>query len=232
MASIAEQQQQRNDMQGTARMRPVLQHEIKAKPTQVKSRLEETLADASCRCTGTLLDKDVQLFVKEDHRHFWSPWFSGKFAKSEDGSCLLEGKFGPHPALWTGFAACYAVLAFCAVGALMYGLSQLTLDRTPWALFLLPAFGVLALGLYVAGLVGKRLAAEQIGWMLRLLDCALDGKVGCDSRECVACPRRLQNAATCIHDDQSIAANEPQQAPASQAPPPSTPPTAAGPVGA
>ena len=170
-------------------MRPALERELPLPADTLLSRMHDELSRVDCRCTGTVAGEHVELLIKPQRRHFWSPWLSAEVRAAGAERAVLEGRFGPHPALWTGIAAAYAVLLFSAIGALMYGFSQWMIDEPPWALAAVPIAGLLALGVYLGGLVGRRLASEQIGWMLRLIDCSLDGHDDCAGGDrCVSCP--------------------------------------------
>lgn len=179
-----------DDLQLAARMRPVIERELAIDANEALGRVRRCLEAESCRCTGTVVDKHVELFIQPSFRHFWSPWLSAEVHAIEGTAdkALFRGRFGPHPAIWTGFAAGYAICLFSAIAALMYGFSQWMLDHTPWVLALIPVFALLAGSLYAAALFGRRLARDQISWMLRLLDCSLDGEQSCAEERCVACP--------------------------------------------
>lgn len=74
----------------------------------------------------------------------------------------LEGRFGPHPHVWTMFVAIYAHIAFLAIGGSMYGISQWMLHESPWALWLVPGAGLLAGVVYLSAFYGQGLGSEQM----------------------------------------------------------------------
>jgi hypothetical protein len=176
------------NIENSARMRPRVERELPIDAKRVLSRIGTSLGEISCRCVGSVMDRHVALHIKNEHRHFWSPWFSGQVDPSGSERSVLHGRFGPSPAIWTFFAACYAVFVFGGIAGLMYGISQWMVGQHPWALWLTPAFAVGVFALYLIARVGRRLAAEQIGWMLQLLDCSLDGHLSCAKARCAACP--------------------------------------------
>lgn len=103
----------------------------------------------------------VELFTSEDDRRFWSPWLSLQ-AVELDEVTLVQGRFGPHPHIWTGFVFAYAVIGLFAFMACMYGWAQVVLERPPLAFA--AAAASLALGGFVYGaeFIGKGMAAEQL----------------------------------------------------------------------
>ena len=190
-----------SDFKESARMRPRVERELAVPAARALQRIKLSLAESSCRIVGTVVERHVELYVRPRHRHFWSPWFSGELTPRASERALLHGRFGPHPALWTGFAAAYALCTFLALGSAVYGLAQLTLGAQPWSLLGVGLGGLLLVLLYAAARVGRSLAAEQIGWMVQLLDCSLDGSVSCAQARCAACPlwSGREEAAAALH---------------------------------
>ena len=142
-------------------LRPRLVHAVALPAEQVLGRLNAALDDPEAVCLATRAGRHLWLQVRPEVRHTWSPWLDLEVVPSNPGS-VLRGRFGPHPSIWSFFAAVYAICAFCAVGGLVFGLSQLGLGFTPWGLWALPAAAVLAAGTFGVALIGKRLAREQM----------------------------------------------------------------------
>lgn len=145
--------------------RPVAEFVVPTPPEQVVDRFARALGEAGCPVAGAVLSGHVDLYVREDDQHFWSPWLSIEVRREVDGT-HVRGRFGPHPHVWTMFVAIYAVLGFGGVIALMYGLAQLTMGDPAWALLGLPAAGALAAFVLGAEFIGKGLGSEQM-WVIR-----------------------------------------------------------------
>lgn len=172
------------------RSRPVLQRHWPLDAGVFLQRLNAGLSSADCRCNGSVMDKHIELLIRPAYRHFWSPWLSGELESDGEGGSKLFARFGPHPSIWTGFALVYATMAAGLLTVLIYGLCLWLVGSSPWVLALAPVFiGVAAL-FYAGSLVGRRLASEQIGWMLQMLDCSLEELNECGEPRCAACPRR------------------------------------------
>lgn len=150
-------------------MRPRFQLEIPLPPADVHTRLESKLACGGCPCRAKVLGNHVEVTIREDLRHFWSPHLSLELQESPAGSVLL-GLFGPSPNVWTMFLAAYAFLVLTSFFAGILGLVQLSLGEPPWGLWL-AAGSLLGCAIpYAGSLVGRRLAAEQ----MELLRCFLE----------------------------------------------------------
>jgi hypothetical protein len=172
------------------RSRPVLERHWPLASDEFLRRLNAGLASADCRCNGSVMDKHVELLIRPAYRHFWSPWLSGELESDGEGGSKLFARFGPHPSIWTGFAMAYAIMAAGLITVLVYGLGLWMVGSSPWVLWLAPIFVGVAGLLYLGSLVGRRLASEQIGWMLQMLDCSLEELDECGETRCAVCPRR------------------------------------------
>jgi hypothetical protein len=163
------------------RMRPRVDLCVDVPQEEVLGRLKSRLT-AKAELQGTVLSRHVELLVAPTERHTWSPWLSIDVDTLEGRarSCRIHGKFGPHPHVWTLFVAVYALLTCGAIAGAMYGMAQLTLGVSPWALWALPVMGVLALGTYLLALTGKKLGGEQMSQMCAFMHEAVpelaDGK--------------------------------------------------------
>ncbi|MGE0788308.1 MAG: hypothetical protein AB7S26_21725 [Sandaracinaceae bacterium] len=155
------------------RMRPVfvVPHDD---PVAVLKVLGDLITEGHPECTGVMFRRHAVLRMKDDVRHFWSPYLYVEAAVDEDdelieGPCL-RGRFAPHPHVWTMFMAIYGVLALVAVMGLVYGASQWTLGWTPWALAIAPAALALIGFVYGAAFIGQGLGAAQMYALRSFLD--------------------------------------------------------------
>jgi len=100
--------------------------------------------------------------VPPDERRIWSPHLSVTAEDDPQAGTLLRGRFGPHPHLWTFYMFLAFGLGFALLVGLSWGYAQWAMEVTPWALLSVPTAVVLGGLLYLAGLIGQRLGAEQI----------------------------------------------------------------------
>lgn len=130
-------------------------------PDAVLGRLRTALDAPDAPCTGQIAGEHVHLRIARSQRRLWSPFLSLQVSRHPEGA-LLRGHFGPHPDVWTFFVALYAVLAFCGVVGLLFGLSQWMLGTPPVAFWAIPLALVLAGGVYGLALAGQRLSRPQL----------------------------------------------------------------------
>ncbi|MEM8600348.1 MAG: hypothetical protein AAGF99_10545 [Bacteroidota bacterium] len=154
-----------------ARMRPRLDVVLPRSPADVLAQLRFNLADPQSACEGRVEGRHLQLFIREDQRHTWSPFLEADVAKHPDGA-HVTGRIGPHPSVWTFFVLCYAVSAFVAFAALIVGGVQWSLAMPAWGFAVVPACALLAGGTYALALVGQRIGAEQVDELEQFVEAA------------------------------------------------------------
>lgn len=150
----------------TPRLRPRLDVETDLDPEVLADRLAERLKDSECPCRGLARPEQIDLRIREADRHFWSPQLVVIVKPRDGGGSRLHGIFGPNSSCWTMFLACYAFVVFSAITAAFYGFSQLMVDESAWALWMLPIAPVLVALIYVAAGIGQRLGRDQTNVLL------------------------------------------------------------------
>lgn len=128
---------------------------------QSLARLRHALTEPSGAITGTVLGSHLQLTVHPRARHYWSPWLIAEVAPSEQGSVII-GRFSPNPAIWTMWAAAYAILACGFAFAALYGVFVLLVEGFTPILLALPVAIILAIALYAGSIVGQSLGMPQM----------------------------------------------------------------------
>ena len=153
--------------------RPRFRLEVSLRPDDVHRRLADQLACAGCPCRLEVRGGHVEIMIRDELRHYWSPRLSIEVEAHADGA-VLHGHFGPNPDVWTLFLAAYGFLGLSALFAGGLGLVQLSLGMPAWGLWVTTG-SLLGLALpYMGSLVGQRLAAEQ----MQLLRCFLEESLG------------------------------------------------------
>ena len=130
-------------------------------PDRIVTRFSEALAEAGCPVAGQALPGFVNLWPPDAERSFFSPYLSLEVQPHGTGA-VATGRFGPHPAVWTGFMFVYAVVGLAGVLALMFGWAQSIADEAPWMLLGAPGSVLLIGFVYGAEWIGKGLGAEQM----------------------------------------------------------------------
>jgi hypothetical protein len=151
-----------------AEVRPRFQIEIDTNPDALMEKVRDRLS--TCRnCTGVSVGRHAELFVVDAERRVWSPWLSITVEELSDGA-LLQGRFAPHPGVWTLYLFIAFGLGFALLVGTTWGYAQWAIERTPWALLSVPLIVVLGCALYLASIVGQRLGAEQMDQLRATLE--------------------------------------------------------------
>lgn len=122
-----------------------------------------------------MLGNHVEVTIRDDLRHFWSPHLSIELKEAEEGA-VLNGLFGPSPNVWTMFLAGYAFLILTGFFSGVLGLVQLSLGEPAWGLGVAIGSALACAIPYAGSVVGRRLAAEQ----MEVLRCFLEESLQID----------------------------------------------------
>lgn len=151
-----------------AEVRPRFQIEIASDPDTLMKKVRERLSTCP-DCTGVSVGRHAELFVPDKERRVWSPWLSITAERRPDGS-VLQGRFAPHPSVWTLYLFLAFGLGFALLVGTSWGYAQWAIERTPWALLCVPLVLLFGSGLYLASIVGQRLGAEQMDHLRATLE--------------------------------------------------------------
>lgn len=154
-------------------MRPTFRLPLDVEGAALLAAVESHLQDDNLGICGVVIPPNADLRIPEHDQHFFSPVLALKVADI-DGRTMLLGRFAPAPHIWMFYMAVYGVLAMVATGGAMYGASQWMLDRSPWALWLVPLSLVLMGFVYGAAFIGQGLGSEQMYELRTFLDNVLE----------------------------------------------------------
>lgn len=150
-------------------MRPRFEVLTSCPSRRAAERLRAALDRADAPCRGQVLGSHVVLHVLDTQERVWSPFLSVDMEWHREGT-LVRGLFGPKPSVWTLFMASYAVCGFLAIFALGFAYAQWSIGQPPWALLLVPAAALCALGTYVFARYGQRRGRDQMDLLRGFLD--------------------------------------------------------------
>lgn len=169
------------------RPRPRFDLVLAAQPLEVLARIRAAVA-ATDQLNAVLLEDGgspqgapeaarvhkVELTLRGERVRFWSPQLACLLSAHPAGGTLVKARFGPHPHVWGMYLAGYATSALLTIGLLVFGLVQLWLGHTPWALWCTP-LALLITGLtFGAAFVGQGLGAGQMHALRAFLERALE----------------------------------------------------------
>jgi hypothetical protein len=139
---------------------------------EARARVQRALEHARDRVRGGRVGQRFELRVPDEARRYWSPHLS-LVIDDDDGALVAEGRFGPHPHVWTMFVALYAHVIFLAIAAVMYGLSQWLVGQDPWALWGIPLALLLTAIVYLSAFYGQGLGRDQMHELQSFVEHAL-----------------------------------------------------------
>ena len=151
------------------RMHPRVELCLFCSPDQLLERVDKHLSKGEGNIQGSILRQHIMLKMTKEEQHFWSPVLNLDVEPHGKGT-LLKGYFGPAPNVWTLFMAMYLFIGFSGLGAGMYGVSQILLERSPTAFWGVPIAFVLELLVYGIALVGQGLAQDQMYTLKHFFD--------------------------------------------------------------
>lgn len=155
------------------RMRPTFEIPLSVDRQAVLAQIRARLLERDCEAGGSVLREGAELHTCNARQHFWSPTLSVQI-ETRDGATVLRGRFAPSPSVWMMFMGVYGIIAMAGLGALVFGLSELSLGMRPDALWGVPLS--LAAGAFVYGAVfiGQGLGAEEMHMQRSLVERAVD----------------------------------------------------------
>lgn len=145
-----------------ARMRPNFKIPVTGHGRAVLARLNDLLAEPDAPFMGHVLTEHAYLRLPRDQRTMLSPNLDLELLTDAHGETVLHGRFSPHPSVWTGFVAVFATMGLLGLCGLIYGLAQLTVQETPWAMLAAPISLALIAFVYGAAFIGQGLSSDQM----------------------------------------------------------------------
>lgn len=86
---------------------------------------------------------------------------------------MVHGQIGPQPGTWTFFFFAFVHAGVIAFFGACVWLIQLWLDMPAWGVWVTTGGVALALSIYAASQIGRRLAAEQTAALMSIVDAAM-----------------------------------------------------------
>lgn len=143
------------------RIRPRIRVETNISAEQIRMIISKRLDDPKTSIEGTILSNYGSIFPKQEDQHYWSPQLTFTIEETQ-GGCLIEGLYGPQPAVWTMFVFFYAVIGFVALIISMIGLSYWSLGKSTSILWLVPLLILLFMSLYLVAYLGQKFGHRQM----------------------------------------------------------------------
>lgn len=151
------------------RLRPSFREDLPVSIPVLTEVLVEALKDEHSPLRGKVGTLSADIVVCRAERHFFSPYLSLAF-DVRDGQPVMFGRFSPHPSVWSGFLASYALLGTVALFGSIFAFSQWSIGQTPTALYAVAVALVLLASSYGSTFIGQNLGMEQMYAMRHFVD--------------------------------------------------------------
>jgi hypothetical protein len=153
-------------------MRPVFKLPVPGDGRGVFDKLSEKLATENTKLMGQVMAPNAYLRRSDEHSRLLSPHLNLQLREDGDRT-LLYGRFSPRPNVWTGFMALFFFIAMLGLTGLVYGLAQLTLGGSIWAVWAAPASLVLNAFIYGAAFIGQGLSGGEMYELRAFVEAAI-----------------------------------------------------------
>lgn len=151
-------------------VRPTLQWRSPTSIEQILRSVERALRANDPPVNGLITHTRIELHTRREHQHLWSPQLAVDLKAGHDGQTRLEGRFSPHPNVWTMYVALSAACGFAGLLSGAYGYVQWIMDQSPWFLIGIPLSALAFSTLYVFSQLGQSLGHDQMDELISFLE--------------------------------------------------------------
>jgi hypothetical protein len=144
--------------------RPRFRIESQRQPEEVHDLIREKLVrDNPMGFQSMSVKGHLIIRVNDSLKHFWSPQLDISISKSPDhDGTLLRCLLAPSPGIWTMFMFLYALAGFWALVGSTIAMSQYTLKKDLWGLWVFGISSVLGIALFFIAQIGKGMAKQEM----------------------------------------------------------------------
>ena len=135
--------------------------------------LDKILRSERYPVNGQVLKKHAFVQLPRDQRSFLSPYLNLSIREDKSGQVLV-GRFSPHPHVWTGFMAIYAILALVGIGGFVYGWAQTLIGESARMMWVAPACLAVIAFVYGAAVIGQGLTSNEMYTLRNVVDRAVE----------------------------------------------------------
>jgi hypothetical protein len=142
-------------------LKPRFEYRYEGKAEHLELGLAEAVSRPEATCKGGIREGFLELVLNVKHPPFWAPQLRARIIP-EESHTLIRGRFAPKPETWTFFIAVYAAVVFSTGVGAVFGFSQFSLGRSPWALWSLPIGALLVGCVWAFARIGQGLSAKDM----------------------------------------------------------------------
>lgn len=147
---------------GKIEIRPRFQRKVSCAQQDILERFKLALAKKEAPIKGTFADHYIYLKIPPADQHYWSPQLTLNVEEEIDGSCSVNGLFGPRSSVWMMYVFFYTILSFAALFISITGFSQMNLGLSAQILWILPILLILFGFAYGTAKTGQKLGHDEM----------------------------------------------------------------------
>lgn len=141
-------------------MRPRFRYLVNKPQSTLESEFKALLKSNTEGFTGVVTPNHISIHFKKNLQEFFTPHADLTIDTHERGT-LVRGLIGPKANIWTLFAFAHGISAILGLAGIVIGLSQLGMQQTANALWLLPIGAFISSCTYLFAQIGQRMAHDQ-----------------------------------------------------------------------
>lgn len=158
------------------RIRPKFEVFVETTSQEIVALLQQGLEMAGHPFDSVEFPGHLIIRTRKENQHYWSPQVDLTFEDQENG-CLIRGRYGPHPNVWTLFVLLYLAIGILALFVSILGFTRINLGLEARILWLLPVLAAMALGMYLVSQIGQKLGAAETFDIHHFVEHCLDMKI-------------------------------------------------------
>ena len=108
------------------------------------------------------------LKIPPEKQHYWSPELQVHLEKDSDDT-IIRCLVGPSQAVWAMFMFCYIAIAALTLFVGMYGLIQLQLGHSNYAVYIIPIGLLILPSIYTFSKIGQKTGRDQMLHLISFL---------------------------------------------------------------
>lgn len=141
---------------------------------QITSSISNQLSE-DITVNGSVDKKYAILKIPSNNQHYWSPELQVHLEKDEDSEdTIIRCLVGPKQTVWSMFMFSYIAIAAITLFVGMYGLIQLQLGHSNYAVYVIP-IGILILpSIYTFSKIGQKTGRDQMLHLISFLYHSID----------------------------------------------------------
>lgn len=142
-------------------LRPSFKQVLDYGSEEARARIVDQVHQNESQCEVKSFPGFVCLRIPLEQRHFWSPRLNISLEEDDEGKTLVTGTFGPNANMWSSYLYGYLIIGSVGLFSGILGACQYSLKMPAWGMWIFTAMLVIGFVMFLAALVGQRLAAPE-----------------------------------------------------------------------